>query len=263
MTRIGLVGPGILGRTLALSLPSETHPLGPVLSSSRVSGRRAVREMKKGVAVEGWSDFDRLDAILVSVPQGELANELSLASEKLPNPAGTRLLITGLPTPDVQTAIRRLERQGAYVGGILPIAMYHRPSLIAPDTTFAVWGPTPALRLTRGLVAALRGKHATIDPLAAAEALLAVAIVSGTLSTALELGIRRLVRAGFSRKQALEALAPLSDGSIAEHRRSRRHAPSHRLPAPCSDLVAASSAGDPVESLLCQTALGLACQDFE
>lgn len=262
MRRIGLVGPGILGRTLALSLPAETHPLGPVLSQSRVSSRRAVREMKRGVAVESWSDIENVTTILVAVPQPALADELALACELLPNPSGARLLLTGIPTCRVFPAIGRLEAAGAHVGGLLPMALYRRPSVVARDTSFAIWGSGPALRAARELVAALGGRYSAIDPHAAGEALLAVTMVSGALSTSLELGIRRLVRAGFSRRHALEALAPLSQSSIDEHRHSRRHAPPRRLNATCSDLLAASERGDPAESIVCEAALRLACEDL-
>lgn len=262
MSEIGLVGPGILGRTLALSLPPESHPIGAVLSSSRVSARRAVREMKRGFAVESWQALAGLQAILIAVPQSRLACVLQAACDDLPQPRGVRFLLTGLVNPEVGRAIARLERKGAHVGGLLPIALYRRPSVVAPNTSFGLWGSSAALRTARELVTAFRGKHEKIAPGAAHEALLAVAMVSGTLTTSLELGVRRLIRAGFSRTRALEALAPLAGDCVAEHRHSRRHAPARRLPTDCAELMAACERGDPADSLLCQTALRMLSEDI-
>lgn len=262
MSEIGLVGPGILGRTLALSLPPESHPIGPVLSSCRVSSRRAVREMKRGYAVETWRDLAGPKTILVAVPQSRLAGVLHAACEQMPAAQGARFLLTGIPNPDVCRAVARLEQAGAHVGGLLPIALYRRPSLVAPNTSFTLWGSPAALNAARELVTALGGKHARIDPATAEEALLAVAMVSGALTVSLELGVRRLVRAGFTRARAIQALAPLTDDCLAEHRHSRRHPPQRRLPTDCAELLRACERGGPGESLLCQMALRLACEEF-
>jgi hypothetical protein len=261
MSEIGLVGPGVLGRSLALSLPPESHPIGPVLSSTRISARRAVREMKRGYAVETWRELAGRKTILLAVPQSRLACVLLEACDDLPQPRGVRLLLTGLVNPDVGQAIARLERKGAHVGGLLPIALYRRPSLIPANSSFGLWGSNAALRAARELVVAVRGKYEKIDPGAAHEALLAVAMVSGTLTTSIELGVRRLVRAGFSRTRALEALAPLAGDCVAEHRHSRRHAPTRRLPTDCAELMAACER-DPRDSFVCQTALRLLSEDI-
>jgi hypothetical protein len=262
MIEIALVGPGVLGRTLALSLPTDTYRLGPVLSHSLVSSRRAVREMKRGVAAQSWADLAGSKAILVSVPQDRLAATLQSAADELPGLAGTRFLVTGVASGPAVAAIDRLEAAGARVAGLLPIALYRRPSFVAPNTRFALWGSPAALHTARGLVNALGGKRAVIDPEAGAETMLAIAIVSGVLTVSLELGIRRLVEAGFSRKQALDALAPLTDVCIQEHRHSRNHPPARRFPTTCAELLEAATRGDAMETALCRTALRLACEEF-
>ena len=263
MTELGLVGPGVLGRTLALSLPTDSYKLGPVLAQSEVSSRRAVREMKRGYAVQDWAELSAVRTILVTVPQGGIEDTLRAAEEGLESLRGRRFLVAGAGNAPVLKQAARLEAQGAQVGGLIPIALYRRPSIVAPNTSFAVWGRPATLRSARRLVNALGGKHSVINSECASQALLAVALVSGVLTTSLELAIRRLVRAGFPRHRALEALAPLTDGCIQEHRHSRHRAPANRFPASCSDLLAMSSEGDALDSRHCQASLRLACQKIE
>ncbi len=255
MIEIGLVGPGVLGRTLALSLPAESHRCGPVLSHSRTSSRRAVREIKRGTAVARWAELADVRQVLVCVPQRRLAAVLRRAAEAAPNLAGKRFLIAGIPQAPVQAALDELEQAGAQTGGLLPIAHYRRPSIVAPGTAFALWGSPAAQRAGRNIVTAIGGVHTVIEPRAAAEAMLAIAVVSGTLTKSLELGARRLIRAGFTRRRALEALAPLTEAFLHDHRLCRTQAPQRRLPTSLVDLVRASRLGDVVEDALCRTAL--------
>lgn len=262
MTEVGLVGPGVLGRTLALSLPADSYVIGPVLSSSKVSSRRAVREMKRGFATTDWEDFSGTSTILVTAPQDQLAEILHAAADRVPQPSDRRFLLSGVVCRSVRDAISRLESMGAHVGGVLPIAHYRRPSLISPKTSFAIWGSPAALRSAREIVKALRGRQATISQQAVSESLLAVALVSGALTTSFELAIRSLVRAGFPRSRAIEALAPLTEAGIQEHRRSRSHAPAHRFPAACPELFQAVERADPASALIYQAALRLAYEEM-
>ena len=260
MTEIGLVGPGVLGRTLALSLPADTYRLGGVLSHSKVSSRRAVREMKRGSVASGWSDLEEAHVIVASPPQESLADVLHEAVGRLERPTQSRILVTGIPTPDVRRAIADLENRGAQIGGLLPIAFYRRPGLVVRGGSFALWGAPAAVRGGRRLVTALGCKHSVIDRSCAGEALLAVAMVSGVLTASLELGVRRLMHAGFTRHRAIEALAPLAEASLAEHRRSRIQPPPAELPAGCPDLIEASSRSGPHEDEMCRSALRLASE---
>jgi hypothetical protein len=259
---LGLVGPGVLGRTLALSLPAELYPLGPVLSHSKVSGRRAVREMKRGHAVTSWSELDAVETILIAAPQNRLESVLAAALGELPNPQGKRLLIAGSAGVDARREIQRLEDAGAQVGGLLPIAVYRRPSIVAANTTFAVWGSPSALRDARALVKALRGRHAVIDPAQDEQVVLGVTLVCGTVTTSLELAVRRLVRAGFPRTRAIEALSPLLEICIAEHRRSRQGPPAPRPPLEPCELLRLAETAEPLEAALSRTGLHLASKDL-
>ncbi len=68
MIEVGLVGPGRVGRALAELLPAESFRLGPVLSSSLTSARRAVRVMRRGSPAAGPEDFATCPVILIAVP---------------------------------------------------------------------------------------------------------------------------------------------------------------------------------------------------
>ena len=263
MRRIGLVGPGNLGRTLALSLPAETCALGPVLSHSKVSSRRAVREMRRGYAVTGWAALADVPTILIAVPQSTLAKVLAEAVEQLPALDRKQILITSLADCAGRAALHRLRNAGSAVGGLLPIALYRRPSLVTPGTTFAMWGSASARRAASDLIKAVGGKYAVLDaPDADAQTLLAAGIFSGALTASIELAVRRLVRAGFPRHRAIEALAPLAETCLQEHRKSRHGPPPPRLPAERADLMRAADAAEGSEATLCRTALGLAFADL-
>lgn len=262
MTEVGLVGPGVLGRTLALSLPGDSYVVGPVLSSSKVSSRRAVREMKRGFAANDWKEFADAGIIFVTAPQQKLAEVLDAAAARLPRLTGKRFLLTGIICGAVRRAIDSLEASGAQVGGLLPIAHYRRPSLVAPKTSFAIWGSPTALRSAREVVNAMHGRQVPIQTQSVPDSLLAITLVSGSLNTSFELAIRSLVRAGFSRSRAIEALAPLTEAGVEEHRRSRTHVPAHRFPGACDALLQAAERNEPGEGLLYRAALRLAYEEL-
>jgi hypothetical protein len=256
---IGLVGPGNLGRSIVMSLPGDLWGVGPVLSHSRVSGRRAVREMKRGFAVESWADMRDVSTILIAVPQDALAKLLGEAAEGLSNLHNKRLLITTLTGPEASPSIARLRTGGAQIGGLLPIAMYRRPSLVLPNTTFAVWGSTPARKAARELVKAMACNYATVDDQFDKHVLLGVGLAAGMITSGFELAVRRLVDAGFLRSRAIEALAVLAELCLAEHRKARQGPPAPWMPANRSDLLEAVS---PADDALCQAAIRFVCQDL-
>ena len=262
MKLIGLVGPGNLGRTVALSLPAEIWTLGPVLSHSRVSSRRAVREMKRGYAVDGWADFRDASAVLIAAPHHALPNLLAAATDHLPEIHTKRLLITSLADAEARAAIARLRSAGAHVGGMLPIAVYRRPSLVAPNTTFAIWGSPPARRAARDLVKAISANYATIDDNFDRNVLLGIGMAAGLITAGFELAVRRLVEAGFTRHQAIEAVSSIGDLCLQEHRSARQGPPSPWLPADCAELLQSVAQADPAEAALCHAAVRFACEDL-
>ncbi|MCB1019616.1 MAG: hypothetical protein KDC27_06785 [Acidobacteria bacterium] len=260
MSLFALVGPGNLGRTLALSLPAETWQLGPVLSRDKVSSRRAVREMRLGRPASRWAELDAVPLILVATPARALAPTLAAAADQLTALHQKRILIAGVTLPDARVQVERLESMGASVGGVLPVAAYRRPTIVAPGATFAVWGAGPARTSARNLVKALRSKYVMIEPEDDVQIALAVG-AAGLLTVALELALRRLAAAGFRRQRAIEALAVLSDVSLQEHRKARLTAPAPWLPANCADLLRAAS-HDAAELALYAQALELATEDL-
>ena len=262
MKRIGLVGPGNLGRTLVMSLPGEIWALGPVLSHSRVSSRRAVREMKKGYDVEHWAELGDVSTVLIATPQQALPGLLAQAAEQLPKLSAKRILITSSACSETREQIAGLQRRGAQVGGLLPIGVYRRPSRISPNTTFAVWGTPPARRAARELVKGMAGNSVVISEGYDKHVLLALAIAAGLIANGLELSVRRLVEAGFARHRAIDALSQLAELVLQEHRKARKGPPPPWFPAECPDLSEALAAVDPAEAAVCKTALRFATEDL-
>ena len=72
VTKIGLVGPGRVGRALAERLPPDLFQLGPVLSRTRTSARRAVRLIGAGAAAGDSEEFHSCNAVLITAPDAAL-----------------------------------------------------------------------------------------------------------------------------------------------------------------------------------------------
>jgi predicted short-subunit dehydrogenase-like oxidoreductase (DUF2520 family) len=161
--RIAIVGPGRLGRALALELKRAQYTISEIVSGSSAASKRKAGDLARKVkAHASTSDRARLDADLVwfCVPDREIAS----SSRQLASVVDWRKKIafhsSGALASD---ELKSLRQSGALVASVHPLMTFvtgSMPSLIG--VPFAMEGDAAAVRSARQIVRALGGEAFTI-----------------------------------------------------------------------------------------------------
>jgi predicted short-subunit dehydrogenase-like oxidoreductase (DUF2520 family) len=161
--RIAIVGPGRLGRALALELKRAQYTISEIVSGSSAASKRKAGDLARKVkAHASTSDRARLDADLVwfCVPDREIAS----SSRQLASVVDWRKKIafhsSGALASD---ELKSLRQGGALVASVHPLMTFvtgSMPSLIGAP--FAMEGDAVAVRSARQIVRALGGEAFTI-----------------------------------------------------------------------------------------------------
>jgi predicted short-subunit dehydrogenase-like oxidoreductase (DUF2520 family) len=162
-SRIAIVGPGRLGRALALELNRAEYTISEIVSGSSAASKRKAGDLARKVkAHASTSDRARLDADLVwfCVPDREIAS----SSRQLASVVDWRKKIafhsSGALASD---ELKSLRQGGALVASVHPLMTFvtgSMPSLIG--VPFAMEGDAAAVRSARQIVRALGGEAFTI-----------------------------------------------------------------------------------------------------
>ena len=94
MTKVGLIGPGRVGRTLVTLLPRDKFRLGPVLSHNFASARRAVRLLEMGEPSDDLAELVACNVVLIAVPDEVLESVVERLADVIFRYDGTVLLHT-------------------------------------------------------------------------------------------------------------------------------------------------------------------------
>jgi predicted short-subunit dehydrogenase-like oxidoreductase (DUF2520 family) len=161
--RIAIVGPGRLGRALALELKRAQYTISEIVSGSSAASKRKAGDLARKVkAHASTSDRARLDADLVwfCVPDREIAS----SSRQLASVVDWREKIafhsSGALASD---ELKSLRQGGAVVASVHPLMTFvtgSMPSLMG--VPFAMEGDAAAVRSARQIVRALGGEAFTI-----------------------------------------------------------------------------------------------------
>lgn len=218
MMEVGLVGPGRAGRALIGHLPRDAFRLGPVMARRISSARRAVREMKRGTAVDDAESFVHCNVILIAVPDDQIFNAIGrLAVADLDYAGTTALQVSGAREA---SDLALLEKRGASVGSMLPLQSFgRRPSSLA-GVAFLLEGNAKALRVARILVRAWGGEASAVTASEKKRAAIAASIATDVLTAVLHDASQRLRDVGLSRGRAVESLATLATASLEDFSRA-------------------------------------------
>jgi predicted short-subunit dehydrogenase-like oxidoreductase (DUF2520 family) len=161
--RIAIVGPGRLGRALALGLKRAQFTISEIVSGSSAASKRKAGDLARKVkAHASTSDRARLDADLVwfCVPDREIAS----SSRQLASLVDWRKKIAFHSSGALAShELKSLRQAGAAVASVHPLMTFvtgSMPSLIG--VPFAMEGDAAAVRSARQIVRALGGEAFTI-----------------------------------------------------------------------------------------------------
>jgi len=235
MKRIGLIGPGRLGRSLAAALPQERYPIGPVLSSNFVSARRAVREMRRGSPVKTMADVKDSDYILVTPPAGVT----DLAIDQLRSEVDLRRKAVFYCDPTADIALQPAD--GAFACRLSPLHTFAHTTDDLTDVYFFLDGHPTAVRHARSMLRDCGARVVAAPAGSGPHVAAATASTRDALTAVLDFAVELLVGSGLPHKRAMEAMQPLVASALSEYARgrgrSRSGALADGLTAPPSDLL--------------------------
>jgi predicted short-subunit dehydrogenase-like oxidoreductase (DUF2520 family) len=216
--RVAIVGPGRLGRALALELRRAGYSISEIVSRDTTASKRKARELARKVdAQASTSDTARLDADLVwfCVPDQEIA----AASHQLASAIVWKKKIvfhsSGALASDELKALRR---RGASVASVHPLMTFVSGSTSSlQGVPFAVEGDAAAVRAARRIVRNLGGEAFTIRKQHKAAYHAWGAFTSPLLVATLVTGERLARAAGLSAVEARKKLLPIVKQTIRNY----------------------------------------------
>ncbi|MCL6482204.1 MAG: DUF2520 domain-containing protein [Firmicutes bacterium] len=213
---LAIVGAGRVGCVLGRRLRELGWRIGPVVTRSAATARAAVR------AIGAGTPYDRLtrrllaaDVVLLATPDSAIA----AVAERLAQIGGSEwrgkvvLHTSGALSHAVLTPLRRV---GAATGAMHPMQTFGRrgmPNL--EGVVFGLDGDPAALRLARQMARWLGGVPVRVEPAHKAAYHAAGGFAAQHTLVVLEAGVRILMRAGFTRRQATRALLVLARQTLA------------------------------------------------
>ena len=220
MTEIGLIGPGKVGRALAERLPAELFSLGPVLSGTQTSARRAVRLIGAGAPTTDPDKFRSSKAVLIAVPD----TALEAVAQRLARVSFSWRKKVVLHTSGTMSSkvLEPLRVRGAAVGSMHPFYVFQRPVLSFEGVLFTVEGSSRATNLARRIVRAYEGEFELIKAHKKVHHSIAATILSDFLTGLLEAAIQQMVAGGFTRRRALDAANVMLQAVWKDYERSGR-----------------------------------------
>lgn len=218
--RVAIVGPGRLGRALAMGLKRAGYRVEEIVSRRQGSSRRRARVLGRAVGARAvTAETARLNVELIwfCVPDREIAEsarELAAAGEWKGKVA---FHPSGALGSEELSALRR---EGAAVAAVHPFMTFVRQSSPALDgVPFAVEGDAAAVRLARRVVHDLGGEAFSIAKNKKGAYHAWGAFLSPLLVSLLATGESVAARAGFSPSQGRKWALPILRQTVANYGR--------------------------------------------
>jgi predicted short-subunit dehydrogenase-like oxidoreductase (DUF2520 family) len=212
--RIAIVGPGRLGRALALALRRAGYTISEIVSRNSAASKKKVRELAGIGAYASTSDNPYLDADLVwfCVPDREIAGVARQLASVVDWKRKVAFHSSGALASDELIALRR---GGAAVASVHPLMTFVHGSMPSfSGVPFAVEGDAVGVAAARRIVRALGGEAFTIRKQHKAAYHAWGAFTSPLLVATLATGEQVARAAGMSAVQARKKMLPIVKQTI-------------------------------------------------
>ena len=207
---VSIVGAGRVGQTIARRLRSLGWRIGAVVTRSAATARSAVRTIGAGTPHSGLTpDVLDADVVLIATPDDALAgvaNRLAAMGGKKWN--GKIVLHTSGALDS--GVLAQLARRGADTGSMHPMQTFSgRNAPRLEGAIFAIEGTAPARRLAQQIARSFKAVPVVISARHKPAYHASGAIVAGHALALVESATQMLLKSGFTRRRAFQALLPL------------------------------------------------------
>lgn len=208
---ISIVGAGRVGKTLGRCLHRLGWRIGAVVARSDAHAKAAVRRIGAGRPQGRLTrDVFEADVILLATPDKTLAGVAEQLARIAGNACRGKVVLHTSGALD-SGVLAPLARLGAATGSLHPMQTFtgrEVPKL--KGVVFAVEGDPAARRVAERIARELGGVPVIIDASSKAAYHAAGALVAGHAVALIEAAARILMRSGFTRRRAMQAVLPLT-----------------------------------------------------
>ena len=216
--RIAIVGPGRLGRALALELKRAGYTISEIVSRSSVASKRKAGDLARKVKAHvSTSDRARLDAAIVwfCVPDREIAASARQLASVVDWTNKIAFHSSGALASDELNALRR---HGAAVASVHPMMTFVNGSIASlQGVPFAIEGDKAAVLVARRVVKNLGGEAFAIRKQQKAAYHARGSFASPLLVALLVTGEQLARKAGLSAVEARKKMLPIVKQTIANY----------------------------------------------
>lgn len=217
---VAIVGAGRVGRTLGRRLRELGWRIGPVVTRSQATARAAVRAIGAGAPHAGLTrQLAAADLVLIATPDAAIA----ATARKLARLGGGEWrgrVVLHTSGALASGALAPLARRGAAVGSLHPFQTFSGRGVTELEgVLFTAEGDARAVRTARRIARALGGMVVRLEGKDKPAYHAAGGFAAGHLLAVLEAGTRLLMSLGFTRRQAVRALAPMARQTLANFER--------------------------------------------
>ena len=209
---ITIIGAGKVGSALARSLALQGYEIVGVSSRSAASAGRLAEKVGAKVFDDSQDALRRSDAILICTPDGEIAKvACSLADKSAPKIALHTAGSLG------RKPLQALQDAGWETGCLHPLQTLagDDPPYVWQNVFFAVDGSEQALALAKKIATDLGGEPFALKEHDRPHYHAAACAASNYLTVLVQWAVRRYAEIGFASENALQALLPLMQGTLA------------------------------------------------
>lgn len=214
--RIAIIGPGRLGRALAIALARSGHRIAEIVSGSSAGSQRSGRELARVVRARVVSS-PSAELVWVCVPDREISGAARDLAQRADWEGKIVFHSSGALTSD---ELQVLRRRGAAVASVHPLMTFVRGSTPSLESVpFGAEGDPAALRAARSIVRALGGYMVAV-PKSKKAAYHTWGAFTSPLLVGLLVSAEGVARAaGFSKAEARKAMLPIVRQTIANYHR--------------------------------------------
>ena len=207
---VSIIGAGRLGRTLGKRLHQLGWRIGAVVTRSAASSRAAVRVIGAGTPHGGLTPrVLESDLVLLATPDGALADVARELAEIGGRDCRGKVILHGSGALD-SNVLAPLARLGAFTGSLHPMQTFSDGvATNLRGVVFTIEGHPRAQRVGRGIARALGGIPVVLKSESKGEYHAAGTLVAGHVLALVEAATQVLMKIGFTRRRAVQALLPL------------------------------------------------------
>jgi predicted short-subunit dehydrogenase-like oxidoreductase (DUF2520 family) len=212
MLKLGFIGAGTIGSTLALKLNSQGYPVVVVSSRHHASAKKlAWRITGCSPVSDNQAVADGAELVFITTPDDVIATAVSQIGWH------QRQMVVHCSGADTTDILEPARKAGAYVGVLHPLqtfadAKQARKNL--PGSTFALEAEPPLLEILQSMARALGGHWIKLKADDKAVYHAAAVIACNYLVTLVKMATDLWPNFGVPREKATEALLPLIRGTV-------------------------------------------------